>query len=114
MIKALRQSYEIYDTFFNRDLMLSLGTEEASGRFYLSFPVSNGLIDYEEYYKIDKASFDLFHTDLIAADAFATTCRRRERDDLLIQKPEARSQKPGAKRGAAIWPLTSGIDSGIR
>ncbi|UOF19810.1 hypothetical protein [Pseudomonas syringae] len=109
------------DTFFNRDLMLSLGIEEISGRFYLSFPVSNGLIDYEEYYKIDKASFDLFHTDLIAADAFATTCRRRERDDLLIQKPEARSQKPearsqkpGAKRGAAIWPLTSGIDSGIR
>ncbi|ELP96769.1 MULTISPECIES: hypothetical protein [Pseudomonas] len=95
------------DTFFNRDLMLSLGTEETSGRFYLSFPVSNGLIDYEEYYEIDKASFDLFHTDLIAADAFATTCRRRERDDFLIQKP-------GAKRGTAIWPLTSGIDSGTR
>ncbi|WP_240326648.1 hypothetical protein, partial [Pseudomonas syringae] len=81
--------------------------EETSGRFYLSFPVNNGLIDYEEYYEIDKASFDLFHTDLIAADAFATTCRRRERDELLIQKP-------GAKRGTAIWPLTSGIDSGIR
>ncbi|AVB17114.1 MULTISPECIES: hypothetical protein [Pseudomonas syringae group] len=95
------------DGFVNRDLMFSLGIEETSGRFYLSFPVSNGLVDYEEYYEIDKASFDLFHTDLIAADAFATTCRRRERDDLLIQKP-------GAKRGAAIWPLTSGIDSGIR
>ncbi|KWS20355.1 MULTISPECIES: hypothetical protein [Pseudomonas] len=95
------------DTFFNRDLMLSLGTEETSGRFYLSFPVSNGLIDYEEYYEIDKASFDLFHTDLIAAHAFATTCRRRERDDFLILKP-------GAKRGTAIWPLTSGIDSGNR
>ncbi|BCS47127.1 MULTISPECIES: hypothetical protein [Pseudomonas syringae group] len=95
------------DGFVNRDLMFSLGIEETSGRFYLSFPVSNGLVDYEEYYEIDKASFDLFHTDLIAADAFATTCRRRERDDLLIQKPDA-------KRGAAIWPLTSGIDSGIR
>ncbi|MCF5200729.1 hypothetical protein [Pseudomonas syringae] len=95
------------DTFFNRDLMLSLGIEETSVRFYLSFPVNNGLIDYEEYYEIDKASFDLFHTDLIAAVAFATTCRRRERDDLLIQKP-------GAKRGTAIWPLTSDIDSGNR
>lgn len=83
------------DGFVNRDLMFSLGIEETSGRFYLSFPVSNGLVDYEEYYEIDKASFDLFHTDLIAADAFATTCRRRERDDLLIQKP-------GAKRGTAI------------
>ncbi|MCA5974169.1 MULTISPECIES: hypothetical protein [Pseudomonas] len=83
------------DTFFNRGLMLSLGIEETSGRFYLSFPVNNGLIDYEEYHEIDKASFDLFHTDLIAADAFATTCRRRERDDFL-------TQKPGAKRGTTI------------
>ncbi|OUM05750.1 hypothetical protein BW686_19085 [Pseudomonas syringae] len=87
--------------------MLSLGIEETSGRFYLPFPVNNDLIDYEEYYKVDKASFDLFHTDLIAADAFATACRRRERDDLLIQKP-------GAKRVTPIWPLTSGIDLGTR
>ncbi|MBI6710099.1 MULTISPECIES: hypothetical protein [Pseudomonas syringae group] len=94
-------------TFFNRDLMFSLGIKETSGRFYLSLPVNNGLIDCEEYHEIDKASFDLFHTDLIAADAFATTCRRRERDELLIQKPVA-------KRGTAIWPLTSGIDSGTR
>ncbi|KPX53931.1 hypothetical protein LCH33_005426 [Pseudomonas amygdali] len=53
------------------------------------------MVDYEEYYEIDKASFNLFHADQKAADAFAMTCRRRERDDLLIQKP-------GAKRGMAI------------
>ncbi|RMV81119.1 hypothetical protein ALP04_04715 [Pseudomonas amygdali pv. sesami] len=34
------------DGFVNRDLMFSLGIEETSGRFYLSFPVSNGLVDY--------------------------------------------------------------------
>ncbi|MDU8501499.1 hypothetical protein RYB01_20250 [Pseudomonas syringae] len=83
------------DSFVSRELMLSLGIEETSGRFYLSFPVSNGLVDYEEYYEIDKASFDLFQADLKAADAFAVTCRRRERDDLMIQKP-------GVKRGTAI------------
>ncbi|AHG43343.1 hypothetical protein N018_25155 [Pseudomonas syringae CC1557] len=83
------------DTFVHRDLMFSLGIEETSGRFYLSFPVSSSFVDYEEHYEIDKASFDLFHADLNAADAFATTCRRRERDDLLIQKP-------GANRGTAI------------
>ncbi|TFZ34350.1 hypothetical protein EWW49_24820 [Pseudomonas syringae] len=83
------------DSFVSRDLMFSLGIEETSGRFYLSFPVSNGLVDYEEYYEIDKTSFDLFQADLKVADAFAMTCRRRERDDLLIQKP-------GVKRGTAI------------
>ncbi|KPX89795.1 Uncharacterized protein ALO63_05227 [Pseudomonas amygdali pv. mori] len=57
--------------------------------------MSNGLVDYEEYYEIDKANFGLFQADLKAADALAMTCRRRERDDLLIQKP-------GAKRGMAI------------
>jgi hypothetical protein len=53
------------------------------------------MVDYEEYYQIDRANFDLFQTDLDTALAFATRCRRRELDDLLFVQP-------GANRGTAI------------
>ncbi|VVN69955.1 hypothetical protein PS833_00345 [Pseudomonas fluorescens] len=35
--------------YVNREELFSLGIEETSGRFYVSFPVSNGMVDYEEY-----------------------------------------------------------------
>ena len=37
------------DTYANRKEFFSLGIEQTSGRFYVSFPVSNGIADYEEY-----------------------------------------------------------------
>jgi hypothetical protein len=75
--------------------MFSLGVEETTGRFYVSIPVSNGLVDYEEYYEIDRASFELFQNDIDAAVDFVMKCRRRELDELLIEKP-------GTNRGSAI------------
>jgi hypothetical protein len=75
--------------------MFSVGIEETSGRFYVSIPVSNGMVDYEEYYEIDKASYDLFQGDLESALVFVMRCRRRELDELLIVKP-------GTNRGTAI------------
>jgi hypothetical protein len=35
--------------YVNREELFSLGIEETFGRFYVSFPVSNGMVDYEEY-----------------------------------------------------------------
>jgi hypothetical protein len=75
--------------------MFSIGVEETTGRFYVSIPVSNGLVDYEEYYEIDRASFELFQNDIDAAVDFVMKCRRRELDELLIEKP-------GTNRGSAI------------
>lgn len=83
------------DRYFNREERFSLGIEEASGKFYASLPVSNDMIEYEEYYEIDSTQFELFQKDLNAALAFLTKCRRRELDELLIQKP-------GSRRGMAI------------
>ncbi|WP_268796901.1 hypothetical protein [Pseudomonas huanghezhanensis] len=83
------------DIYFNREERFSLGIEETSGKFYVSFPVRNDRIEYEEYYEIDRAQFDLFQKDLNAALAFVTKCRHRELDELLIQKP-------GSRRGTAI------------
>ncbi|TDV58971.1 hypothetical protein [Pseudomonas sp. LP_7_YM] len=86
---------EFTDIYFNREERFSLGIEETSGKFYVSFPVRNDMIEYEEYYEIDRAQFDLFQKDLNAALGFVTRCRHRELDELLIQKP-------GSRRGMAI------------
>jgi hypothetical protein len=83
------------DTYVNRTEFFSLGIEETSGRFYVSFPVSNGFTDYEEYYAIDQQMFERFQNDVDAAVKFVNRCRRRELDKLLMQQP-------GRYRGTAI------------
>jgi hypothetical protein len=83
------------DLNVNRDHMFSLGVEETTGRFYVSFPVSNGMVDYEEYYEIDRATFDSFQGNLEQALAFVTRCRQRKMDELLMVEP-------GMNRGTAI------------
>lgn len=72
----------------------TLGIEEISGRHYVSISVSNLMVDYEEYYQIDKASYDLYLTDSTAALEFFERGKRRESDELLIFKP-------GSDRGTA-------------
>lgn len=83
------------DIYSNREERFSLGIEKTSGKFYVSFPVRNDMIEYEEYYEIDRVQFDLFQKDLNAALEFVTRSRHREQDELLIQKP-------GSRRGTAI------------
>lgn len=75
------------DVFVSREHLFSIGTQEVSGKHYVSIPVSNGMVDCEEYYEIDQATFDHFGVDADAALAFVQRCRRREEDDRLIVKP---------------------------
>lgn len=83
------------DLLVNREEMFSMGIEESTAQYYVSFPVSLGVVDYEEYYAIDRATFEHFEQDLQAALAFVTRARKRELDLLLIIKP-------GSNRGTAI------------
>ncbi|KRP63005.1 hypothetical protein [Pseudomonas trivialis] len=83
------------DVFVSREHMFSLGIEQDSGRFYVSIPVSNGMADYEEYYEVDRATFDLFSRDPNLALPFVIRCRKRELDELLMIPP-------GTNRGTAI------------
>ncbi|MBZ5740654.1 hypothetical protein [Nocardioides mangrovi] len=78
---------DFQDTSFTREHRFSLGIETESGRSYLSIPVSNGPVDYEEYYEISAADHERLGHDDAAAAAFADECRRHEHDGLLIQKP---------------------------
>lgn len=75
------------DAYFSRENRYALGTEEETGRYYASLPLSSGVVDYEEYYELTQAQFDHFRADPDDTVEFIEACRRREHDDLLIQKP---------------------------
>ncbi|KHK97188.1 hypothetical protein LK09_13090 [Microbacterium mangrovi] len=83
------------DTAFSRTHRYALGIEEQSGRRYLSIPVSNGLVDYEEYYEISDAQYSALLVDEAVAARFAAECRAHRHDDLLMQQP-------GWNRGTAV------------
>jgi hypothetical protein len=65
----------------------AIGTETISGRHYVSFPVSNGFVDYEEYYEISPVDFASYCGDPSLARPLVAECRRRQHDDLLMVKP---------------------------
>lgn len=83
------------DTFFSRDDRYSLGVESTSGRYYASIPVSNGIVDYEEYYEISNEQYRTFLNDRTAAIEFVEACRRHEHDNLLLEQP-------GGNRGTPV------------
>jgi len=83
------------DEFFSRELRYSLGVDEESGRHFASLPVSNGVVDYEEYYELTDELYVRLLADPAAAVAFVEECRRHEHDDLLMQQP-------GSNRGTPV------------
>ena len=86
---------EFKDTYFSKEDRYSIGVEPTSGRYYASIPVSNGVVDYEEYYGITEAQYREFLSDRGTAIDFIEACRRREHDDLLLQRP-------GSNRGTPV------------
>ena len=75
------------DVVICREERFSIGVEESSGRFYLAIPVSNRLVDYEEYYEINREAFARYQADPKAAIGFAERCRNRDADEHLIVQP---------------------------
>lgn len=75
------------DEYVSREERFSLGVDADSGERYASFPVSNGVVDYEEYYRLTAEQYARFLADPAAALAFVEEARRHEHDDLLLQKP---------------------------
>lgn len=84
-----------HDYFVSRLNRYSLGVDEKSGQHYASIPVTTGVVDYEEYYALDADTYSRFLSDPSSAIEFADECRRREHDDLLLEKP-------GWNRGVAL------------
>jgi hypothetical protein len=82
------------DTHVSSKDFFSLGIEQNSGRYYLSIPVSSGLVDYEEYYEIPKDLVDRYPEDIMELRQLANLCRRRLNDNHLMVKP-------GTNRGSS-------------
>lgn len=70
-----------------REERFSLGVEADGDVPYLSFPVQNRLVDYEEYYEVPRAWVDA--PDEHAADirTFLAGARARRHDDKLLVQP---------------------------
>ncbi|WP_349866800.1 hypothetical protein [Leifsonia sp. WHRI 6310E] len=75
------------DEYTSREHRYSLGTVEATGEPYASVPVTTGVADYEEFYRLTPEQHARFLADPDAALAFVEECRLREHDDLLLQQP---------------------------
>ena len=75
------------DDLINTDERYAIGREETTGKYYISIPVSNRLVDYDEYYQISKIAYNLFLTSPAQALAFVVECRNKNNDELLIFKP---------------------------
>ncbi len=75
------------DTYFNKEKRYSIGIEEETGKYYLSFPVSNPYVDYEEYYEISSELYNGHPETIPDIEHLLEECRSQERDDLLLQKP---------------------------
>ncbi|MGF6394551.1 DUF6966 domain-containing protein [Pseudomonas plecoglossicida] len=87
------------DAFTSREYRFSLGCETSSNRRYLSIPVSNGQVDYEEYYAIEDDRFEAWLREPSAALPMVIRCRRRGMDPALMVQP-------GANRGSADGRLS--------
>ena len=72
----------------------SLEVDDDTGLTYLGIPVRNSMVEYSEWYRIDRETFAAFVVDPAAALPMVQRARRREIDHLLLLSP-------GRDRGVA-------------
>lgn len=77
------------DVAINRENMFTLGRDQQTGDAYLSIPVVNRIVDYDEYYRLSEEEFERLRSDEEAGAAFAKSCRERREDERLILQPGA-------------------------
>lgn len=58
-----------------------------SGKYYLSFPVFNGYVDYEEYYEVLPDELESIMRDETALQLLLQKSHNRENDERLLLKP---------------------------
>jgi hypothetical protein len=82
------------DEHVSRDGRFSIGIDTRGGAPYLSIPVKNALMDYEEYYRLTPDEHGQFVADTAVSTAFAEECRARLHDDRLILPPGSDRGEP--------------------
>jgi hypothetical protein len=73
--------------FVDRERRFSLDVDRHSGRTFVSIPVQNRYVEYDENYEVDRETFARFLADPTLAHPFVERARRRELDHLLLFKP---------------------------
>jgi len=85
---------DLQAVFVDRVRRFALELDEASGRTFVSIPVRNQMVEYTEWYEVDRDTFERFRADPEAAHPFVGCAERRELDALLLLPP-------GSDRGVA-------------
>lgn len=80
--------------FVDRELRFALEADVESARTFVSIPVRNSMVEYCEYYEVDRESFVRYLLDPPRAHDLVGKAKRRELDHLLLHPP-------GRDRGVA-------------
>jgi hypothetical protein len=75
------------DTHVFREQRFAIGSDTQTNGYFLSIPVANQMVDYEEYYRLTPDQYRQFSNDSVAGGMFADECRARKRDDVIILAP---------------------------
>lgn len=89
-------NYDFQSRMVFSDIQCTIGTEVCTNRFYLSFPVSNHMVEHSEYYELTSEEFSQCLEDPGFLASLLENCRHRKEDKRLTFFPSA------LKRGWAI------------
>lgn len=73
--------------YVDRVRRFSLDIDEATGRTFLSIPVRNRWVTYDEWYEVDNETFEKYVADPSLAHPMVEQARGREIDHLLLLQP---------------------------
>jgi hypothetical protein len=80
--------------YVDRERRFSLDVDKETGRTFVAISVRNRMVEYDEWYEVDKATFESYKANPTLAHDFVGKAKRRELDHLLLYKP-------GTDRGVA-------------
>ena len=75
------------DLHIFREKRFTVGVEEETGRYYLSIPVANRRIDYDEYYEISRELAEAAPGNREELEHLVAQCRDRQNDRHLMIPP---------------------------
>ncbi len=79
--------YKIDDDFSSIENRFTVGFEKTTKTPCIYFPVFNHHAEYMEYYWLEDDEYRRFLVDHVAANEFASRCKRREMDERLMFTP---------------------------
>ncbi len=77
-----------------RNERFAIKKDPDTGFFFISFPVFNGMAEYNEYYRVTEDEMKLFSEDKSLLFSFVEECKAQKHDERLLFKP-------GRVRGSA-------------